>query len=101
MIHAYDDSLLPPPGEGSSQRPQEHELDAQWRAFLFVAVAGWFLGILFITGPLCWIQGRRIRKGYQALSVPVAQGASVVEWLGVLSCAAVALALPFIIGYLL
>ena len=91
---------MSPPGAGSPEPLQEHELEGQWRVFLLIGVAGFFLGILFITGPLCWIQGRRLRRGYEALAVPVPQGAIAVESLGVLSSILVLLLIPLVITYM-
>ncbi|MCA9712723.1 MAG: hypothetical protein KDK70_43240 [Myxococcales bacterium] len=96
----YDGFPQLPSGDGSSETPQEHELDARWPVLLLVGVGGLFLGLSLFTGLLCWIRGRWLRKGYQALGLPVPQGAAAVESIGLVSFVLTVLAIPIAIAYL-
>lgn len=98
---AFGDSPWPAPSEGTTPRLQEHELDGRWKVFLLVGVAGLVFGLSLLTGPICWVQGRRLRRGYEALCLPVPHGAGAVESLGMLSTVFALLVIPIAIAAVL
>ena len=98
MSQTFAEFSHPAEADGSSELLQEHELDASWKVFLVVLVGGLWLGLSLFTGPVCWIKGRRLRRGYEALGIPVPDAVGALEWIGAVSFFLPLILLPAIIA---
>ena len=73
----------PSPGFGAPDPNEAHLKDLRNKAtiWLIVGIAGLWFGLSFITGPLSWIFGAKLRNQYRALGLPpdgMATGAWIV-----------------------
>lgn len=66
----------PPPGygphggwqHGAQQAPSEiDKIDKDGQTWLIVAIAGWFFGVMWATGPLAWYMAGGLRKRAEEL----------------------------------
>jgi hypothetical protein len=83
------------------------ELNNQATMWLIVAIAGFWFGAGFVTGPLAWIYGGRLRDKYRALGLAPSSSATgawgvgiataIVSWMAIL---AVVFLLTFVFGSL-
>ena len=69
------------------QDPRVRDLNDQSTTWLIVALAGFWLGFGFITGPLSWIKGGRLRAEYRSLGVQPS-GSSTGAWIIGIVCTA-------------
>jgi len=67
--------------------PRVTELNSQSMTWLIVALAGFWLGLGFVTGPLSWMKAGRIRTQYAALGLP-ASGNATGAWIVGIVCTA-------------
>jgi hypothetical protein len=88
----------PAPGYGQPVNPALADLDNQAMTWLIVAAAGFFVGVGFVTGPLAWIYGGRLRAKYLSMGLPINQNATIAWVIGIVSTALFALA---VVGILL
>ncbi len=66
--------------------------------WLCVAAAGFFFGVLFVTGPLAWYFGSKLRGQYRRMGFPPNGAATVAMILGIVETALVLLiAIPLLI----
>lgn len=71
----------------AASNPQTDELEKQAQMWLIVGAAGFFFGFSFITGPLGWIFGAKIRNSFKAMGQEpssMAQGAWLVGMISTL-----------------
>ena len=85
----YQQQAHQPPGPGQMPHPQggyvpapapNKDLDDQSLIWLIVGCAGFFFGLGFVTGPLAWIFGSRLRKQYVERSVEP-NGMATAAWI--------------------
>lgn len=86
----------PPPQAGYGQPysgpapggpPPTKKLDDQSVIWLCVAAAGFFFGFGFITGPLAWIFGSKLRNQYRLMGLPPNGAATAAMILGIVETA--------------
>jgi hypothetical protein len=70
-------------GFAPAVHPQLSELNSQSTTWLIVAIAGFWLGFGFISGPLAWVFGGRLRQKYRSLGLPPSSSASAAWGLGI------------------
>jgi hypothetical protein len=84
-----------PPGhgpQGYGPDPRVTDLESQSTTWLIVGAVGFFLGVGFVTGPLAWFQGARLRNQYRQLGLPPGSNATGAWIIGIVSTALFALA---------
>lgn len=61
----------PPPGAYAAPMadPRIKELNDQSNTWLIVAIAGFWLGFGFVTGPLAWMKANNIRRNYRSMGM--------------------------------
>lgn len=77
------------PGYGPPQGPQgsTKDLDDQSLIWLLVGCGGFFFALSWITGPLAWIFGSKLRKQYMARGLEP-NGMATAAWIvGIVSTA--------------
>ena len=78
--------------------PRVIDLDRQSNTWMIVALVGFFFGVGFVTGPLSWINGGRLRRQYMALGLPPSSPAQTA-WIFGIICTA--LSIMTVIGLLM
>lgn len=82
--------------------PRLHSLGEASTTWLIVAIAGFWLGFGFITGPLVWVKAKAVREGYRALGVEPSGSSTAAYVIGLISSLLYAmLVLGFIAFYVL
>lgn len=83
----------PPPAQpyaapsAAASNPQVDDLEKQAQMWLIVGAAGFFFGFSWITGPLGWIFGAKVRNNFKAMGMEpssMAQGAWLVGMISTL-----------------
>ncbi len=90
----------PPPGHppGYAPPPSTKDLDDQSLIWLIVACAGFFFGLGWVTGPLGWIFGSRLRNAYRTRGLEP-EGTATAAWIvGIVSTALYGLVAVMLIG---
>lgn len=91
----------PPYGYGPGSAPPvspTKELDDQSLIWLCVAGAGFFFGLLFVTGPLAWFFGAKLRTRYRLMGFEPNGAATAAMIVGIVETALVLLvAIPVFI----
>jgi hypothetical protein len=90
----------PPPGPGynpgyghgygphaGAVSPVVADLNSQSTTWLIVAIVGFWLGFGFVSGPLSWVMGGRLRQRYRELGLPPSSSASAAWGLGIATTA--------------
>lgn len=60
---------------------------------MIVSLVGFFFGVGFVTGPLSWINGGRLRRQYMAMGLPPSSPAQTAWIVGIICTAFSALAI--------
>ena len=90
----YQPGYGPPPGSyvppamGMAQGyrdPRLASLDNESNTWLIVALVGFFVGFGWITGPLAWIKGGRLKQQYLQLGAPIKSSATGAWIVGLIS----------------
>lgn len=79
--------------------PRVKDLNDQSTTWLIVGLAGFWLGFGFITGPLAWVKGSRLRANYRSMGLPPSGTATGAWIVGIVSTAMFAMALLAILGF--
>lgn len=75
-----------PSANASERAPQAKvSLDNELQTWLIVACVGWFVGFMWITGPLSWWKAGDLRQRYEALGVAVPSNVNALRLLGILT----------------
>jgi ABC-type multidrug transport system permease subunit len=80
------------------QDPRIRDLNDQSTTWLIVAIVGFWLGFGFITGPLAWIKGGRLRAEYRSVGMPPSGSATGAWIIGIVCTALTALVLVSILS---
>lgn len=80
------------------QDPRIKDLNDQSTTWLIVGLAGFWLGVGFITGPLAWIKGGRLRANYRSMGLPPSGNATGAWIVGIVSTALFLMAFLAIAG---
>lgn len=87
----------PPPGHGAANNgdppnygydPRSAEmarLAEETRTWTIVAAIGWFVGFMWVLGPLAWYQAARIGDAYAALGVAPPQEQRTLRLIGMIT----------------
>lgn len=65
--------------------PEALRLDENATTWLIVAVAGFFVGVMFVTGPIAWYQASRLSESYRAQGLEPSQNANAARIIGMIS----------------
>lgn len=68
-----------------SRSPAAAQLDSDATLWLIVAAAGFFVGTMFITGPLAWYQANKLGDAYRALGMEPSSNANAARVIGMVS----------------
>lgn len=60
-------------------------LDNELQTWLIVACVGWFVGFMWITGPLAWWKANDLRDRYAALGVAAPSNVNALRLLGIIT----------------
>jgi hypothetical protein len=69
----------------SPQQVEYQRLESETRTWLIVGAIGWFVGFMWITGPLTWYQSSQIRNGYQRIGAHVPENVNTLRLLGIVT----------------
>ena len=61
------------------------DLENQSTTWMIVGIAGFFTGFSWVTGPLAWIFGSRIRNRYRLRGIPPHGNATAAWIIGIVS----------------
>lgn len=87
-------------GPGQMGAPNTKDLDDQSLIWLIVAAAGFFFGLGWVTGPLGWIFGARLRNQYRVRGREP-EGTATAAWIiGIVSTALYGLVMLMLLGML-
>lgn len=76
----------PPPSAPWGQPPVDtRALDSELQTWLVVACVGWFVGFMWLTGPLGWWKANDLRARYAALRAPEPSNVNVLRLLGIVT----------------
>lgn len=75
----------PQPYAQSPVNPEITRLESDSQLWLIVAVAGFFVGTMIITGPLSWYQGNKLCERYRALGAAPSQNANAARIIGMIT----------------
>lgn len=88
---------VPPAGQGPSSYGQGYGYDPraaemarlaeETRTWTIVAAIGWFVGFMWVLGPLAWYQAARIGERYAVLGVTPPQEQRTLRLIGVVTTA--------------
>lgn len=59
-----------PPGSFDPRMARAAQIAASARNWLIVCAVGFFVGVVWITGPLCWYQATQFLRELESLGVP-------------------------------
>ncbi len=92
----------PPPGAYGQPMtdPRIKELNDQSPTWLLISIIGFWLGVGFISGPLAWIKGSRLRANYRSMGMAPAGNATGAWIIGMVSTALYAITVLAVVGML-
>lgn len=79
--------------------PRVKELNDQSNTWLIVAIAGFWLGFGFITGPLSWIKASGIRRNYRSMGVQPSGTSTAAYLVGMISSLVYVVAVLAVVGF--
>lgn len=65
--------------------PPTAALDNELQTWLVVACIGWFVGFMWITGPLGWWKANDLRGKYAALGAPEPSNLNALRLIGIIT----------------
>lgn len=65
--------------------PRVKELNDQSNTWLIVAIAGFWLGFGFVTGPLAWMKASGIRNNYRSMGMQPSGTSTAAYIIGLVS----------------
>jgi hypothetical protein len=69
------------------------KLNSDSQMWMIVAIAGFFFGFGWISGPLCWYMGNKLKQQYQAIGQAPSSSAELTYWGGIITTALMVLAI--------
>ncbi len=72
-----------PAGQFGGADARVTKLNSDSQTWMIVALVGFFFGFGWITGPLTWYMGSKLRKDYAALGLPASSNAEIAYWAGI------------------
>jgi ABC-type multidrug transport system permease subunit len=91
----------PPPGYGAPTGYAAPNFDPRMaraaqiaesaRNWLIICAVGWFVGFMWITGPLAWYQSNKFRKEFESLGLAPTSDVNNLRLLGIITTIFVAL----------
>lgn len=65
--------------------PRVKELNDQSTTWLIVAIAGFWFGFGFVTGPLAWLKANSIRQNYRSMGLQPSGTSTAAKIIGMVS----------------
>ena len=78
--------------------PRVKDLNDQSTTWLIVAIAGFWLGFGWVTGPLAWVKASRIRNQYRQMGMAPSGNATGAYIVGIISTVLFAFVLLAVFG---
>jgi|GEM_PF-1775900 len=75
----------PPMQPGAQTDPRVAALDSESNTWLIVALVGFCTGFGWITGPLAWIKGGKLKQQYVQMGLPINSSATGAWIVGLVS----------------
>lgn len=89
----------PQPGYGAPMPdPRIKELNDQSNTWLIVAIIGFWVGVGFVTGPLCWMKANGVRSNYRAMGMQPSGASTAAMIIGMVSTLVYVMAMLAVIG---
>lgn len=90
--------FAPPPYDPRLARAAQ--LAESARNWLIVCAVGWFVGFMWITGPLGWYQANQLKRDFETLGMAPPSDVSNLRLLGIVTTVLVAVSFLFVVGFL-
>jgi len=78
--------------------PRVKELNDQSNTWLIVAIAGFWVGVGFVTGPLAWIKANGIRANYRSMGMQPSGSSTAAMIIGMVTSLVYVMAILAAIG---
>ncbi len=77
------------------------KLNSDSQMWMIVAIAGFFFGFGWISGPLCWYMGGQLRQQYANIGQPASSSADIAYWGGIVTTALIVIGIVSVVLMLL
>ena len=77
-------------GFGGAPHPDLAKIDSDGQTWLVVGIVGWFIGAVFITGPLAWYMGTQLQQRCEQMGVEPPSNVKYAKMVGMISTILVA-----------